>query len=160
MKESIYYEPLATQATEQTSQPFALLQKGLLLGWGSIGTYVIMIFATVDPYRFDMVGNFARGAMLLWMILLFAPAFCATLVWQWPSYQQIPLIEKRNVILQGLALSWVTYLSFVLFRLAWNLYDKEFNGIISFLGLGLGLGLLFIAKRLYRSDPDLEELFP
>lgn len=164
MKESFYYEQLTNRSTEQVTESkahqFETLHKAFLFGWGSILTFVIMIFAIIDPYRFDMVGNFVWGAIILWLLLLFIPGLCAILVWQWPPYQQIPMVNRRGIILQGLALSWVTYLSFVLFQLAWNIDDTGFIGIITFLGIGLGLGLFFIARRLYLSDNEQEELFP
>lgn len=164
MKESLYYEPQTELSTEQTTKgkasQFETLNKAFLLGWGSILTYVIVIFGTVDPYRFDMVGSFVSGAIILWLLLLFVPGLCALTIWKWPPYQQIPLINRRSVILQGLALSWVTYLSFIVFLLAWSPNDTAFISGAVFIGLGLGLVLFFVARRLYFSTQEQEDLFP
>lgn len=164
MKGSIHFEQSELMSSEQAAQQRQLktVQHGLLLGWGSVLTFIIMVFSAFDPYGLSIAGpyEFGRGGIVLWLALLFVPGFGAFIIWRWPTWQQVPMASRRGVILSGLALSWVTYLSFVAFHIAWNFDDKGFVGIISFVGAILGLGLLYMANQLHKQIIQEGELFP
>jgi len=165
MKDSINSMQLAPHHAEQMAAQLhhlKTIQQGLLVGWGSLLTFVIMAFSMADPYMFGMAGpyDFGRGGIRLWLFLLFVPGTVALFVWQWPSWQEIPMQFRRNVIFSGLALSWATYLSFVSFHIAWNSDDIIFISIIGVIGLGLGLLLFGAAWRLQKQIAQEGELFP
>lgn len=156
MKESMHYAQFPELSIEQKPAQLQLktVQKGLQFGWGSIFTFVVMALS------FDMPYGFGRGSVLLWFMLLAAPGATALFIWKWPTWQESPMLFRRSVILNGLALSWATYLSLVVFQIAWNLDAELFIVIIAFIGLLLGSALLFVAKRLHNQIVQEGDLFP
>lgn len=98
--------------------------------------------------------------MRVGVMLLIGSGLSAIVVWKWPVWQYIPLETRRSPILNGFTLSWVTYLSFVAFHLAWNSDDSGFIVAILIIGAGLGLALFFVTKRLYAQSDEMDELFP
>lgn len=157
MKESQYFEQSHQFSPDQLGSLYGNLKTvrdALLLGWGSILTFAILAFSSREPY-FDNIGG-----VFLWLMLLIGPGVGALVIWKWYAWQQIPLQDRRGVILNGLLLSWATYLSFVGFHLAWNFDDTGFIGIITFIGFILGLLLFILAKRLHKPETEDGELFP
>jgi hypothetical protein len=147
-------EPLAVEQLANQLQHLKTIEKGLLLGWGSILTFIITALST------DVANGFGRSSALLWLMLLFAPGIGALFIWKWPTWQEVPAYQRRSVILSGLALSWATYLSLILFLSVWNSASIGFITVCSGIGVVLGLALLFAAKRLHKEVIEDGEFFP
>ncbi|GJM41365.1 MAG: hypothetical protein DHS20C20_16470 [Ardenticatenaceae bacterium] len=133
------------------------VQRYLLVGLGSILTYAVLTLGSSDPF-FDAA---AFGTVFLWLMLLFAPAAMGIVLYKFPSWQNVPLALRKNVILQSFGLSVLTMATTILFFLKWDPYQAGNWLFCTFITVCYGAIILRLHFRLARRVEDEKgELFP
>lgn len=143
---------------EKSAYPAAALQKWkhlLLVGLGAVATYAILGSNSLD----SLFDSFA--SVFLWFMLLLAPAAGGVVLLKFPSWQRIPLDQRKEVILYSFGLSLLTCSTIILFGIQLQPYDIAYWLTSSLITLCYGLFILWLYFRLNRQARIEEgDLFP
>ena len=157
MKQNMMFTEYPEEIEQSSVSALNKLQQGLLVGLGSVLTYIVLTFSSREPF-FDVVTS---GAIFLWLMLFLAPAAAGIVVYKFPSWQSIPLSIRKNVILQSFGLSVLTLGTTVLFFLKWHPYQPGNWLMCAFFTVCYGAFLVWLLFRLGRQEPlERGALFP
>ena len=159
MKQNMMFTDYSEGSEKSTVSIASLdrLQHGVLIGLGSVLTYVVLTFSTREPF-FDMATS---GAIFLWLMLLVAPAVAGLVVYKFPSWQSVPLTVRKNAILQSFGLSLFTLSTTIAYFLKWNPYQPGNWLMCAFITFCYGAILVRLSFHLGRQVQREEgELFP
>ena len=131
------------------------LQNGLMIGLGAVLTYGVLAVSSPEPF-FD---SFA--SVFLWLMLLLAPAAAGIVVLKFPSWQHLPLAQRKNVILHSFGLSLLALCTTVLFSFQWHPYEAGHWLVSALVTLSYGSFILWLHFRLSRQgEREIGDLFP
>ncbi len=140
---------IATAASLQKWQHF------LLIGLGAVITYAILGTSTPDNL-FDTFSS-----VLLWLLLLLAPAVGGIVILKFPAWQSLALSQRKETILYSFGLSLLTLSTVALFGYRLNPYDVGYILVSSLVPLGYGLFILRLYFRLsQQAEAEEGDLFP
>lgn len=146
------------ELSEKSAKSAASLQKWqqlLLVGLGAVVTYATLGSSSLDSL-FD-----SFTSVFLWIMLLLVPAAGGVVILKFPSWQQIPLFQRKEVILYSFGLSLLTWSTIILFGIQLRPYDIAYWLTSTLVTLCYGFFILWLYFRLNRQAMAEEgDLFP
>jgi hypothetical protein len=131
------------------------MQRCLWIGLGSVLTYAALAMSVSEPF-FD-----SFTSIFLWIMLLLAPAIAGIVVLKFPSWQEVPLMLRKNVILQSFGLSFLTLSTTIVFFVRWSLYQPGLWIASSLISICFGAFMIWLNFRLgQRVAHEMGDLFP
>lgn len=157
MKQEMMF-PDYPELNEKAAVTAASLQKWqtiLWIGLGAVFTYAILGSSSPD----NLFDSFA--SVLLWLMLLLAPAIGGIVILKFPSWQAIQLSQRKEVILYSFGLSLLTLSTIILFGITLHRYEPEYWLTSTGVTLAYGAFILWLYFRLSRQAlTEKGDLFP